>query len=76
MAPSNFAAHVSPGVANPASIHPFNNIDSAPAGTTLVYVTDYANGVVDVYSESGKQLAQVAGFSGPRVSPRMRRVTS
>jgi len=63
----------SPSVARPGVVvgpaigaQPFVNVKAIQAAGTKVFVSDYLNGVVNIYNTAGKQLGQITGFSGPQ----------
>lgn len=57
-----------PGVVSPAPIgvHPFVHSAAIQATGTKIFVSDAVNNVVNIYNKSGKQLAQLTGFSEPQ----------
>jgi len=48
------------------AVHPFVNVAAMQAAATKIFVSDAANNVVNIYNTSGKQLAQLTGFSQPQ----------
>jgi hypothetical protein len=57
-----------PDVVSPGSIvvHRFVDVAAIQAAGTKIFVSDAANNVVNIYNPSGKQLAQLTGFSQPQ----------
>jgi hypothetical protein len=54
---------VSPG---PIVVHAFVDVAAIQATSTKIFVSDARNNVVNIYNTSGKQLAQLTGFSQPQ----------
>jgi hypothetical protein len=57
---------VMPAARSLATVHPFVNVPAIQVQTTLVFVSDAANNVVDIYDKSGNVLGQIGGFSEPQ----------
>jgi hypothetical protein len=47
-------------------VHPFVNAAEIEAATTKVFISDFDNDTVGIYSTSGKQLASISGLSNPQ----------
>jgi len=54
---------VSPG---PIVVYPFVDVGAIQATSTKIFVSDVVDNVVNIYNTSGKQLAQLTGFSEPQ----------
>jgi hypothetical protein len=48
------------------AVHPFVHVAAVEAATKKIFVSDAVNNVVNIYNASGKQIAQLTGFSEPQ----------
>jgi hypothetical protein len=67
-ADSNPTSVVRPGVVAPGRtyVHPFVDVAGIQAAGMKIFVSDAIDNVVNIYNTSGKQLAQLTGFSQPQ----------
>jgi NHL repeat-containing protein len=58
---------VRPGIVQgtPIGVHPFINVKAIQASGTIA-VSDYLDGVINLYDTTGKQTGQITGLSGPQ----------
>jgi len=65
-ADSNSVARPDVVFPGPIVVHPFVNSAAMATAATKIFVSDARNNVVNIYNTSGKQLAQLTGFSQPQ----------